>query len=150
MDGIHHFPGLSVVDGDIKMDINLNRFSEQFNQAQYELDGNVAESIQRFMPKVTGQFIEITAAMNGTIQGQGMVFAGRPPMGRFLYNGLLMVDPVTGSPWARKGAKKVVTDTPLKYNQAFNPEAGPNWYPKAKAVDGEKWIEQCKRTAGGG
>lgn len=82
MAGIHHFTGLTIEDADIRINIKLDRFSEQFNRAQYELDGNVAESMKRFMPKVTGRFIDVTTAMSSTVQGQGLVFAGRPPYGQ--------------------------------------------------------------------
>lgn len=150
MAGVHHFPGLTIVDGNFELDIKLDRFSKQFNDAQKELDKNVSDSMERFMPKVTGSFIDITQKMNEPLQGLGLVFAGRPPMGRFLHYGMLMVDPVTRSPWARKGAKKVLTNTPLKYNRSKNSEAGAEWYFRAKKADGEKWIDQCKKTAGGG
>lgn len=150
MGKIYHFEGFSVVEGGIKAELNLDRFSKQFQQAQYELDKNISKSIQRFMPRRTGRFIIDTGRQSKPLRGMGVVVGGTGPMGRFLYMGKLMVDPVTGSPWARKGAKKVVTDTPLKYNQASNSNAGPDWFPRAKAADGEKWIKQCKRTAGGG
>lgn len=150
MGRIHHFPGLTIMDANVKVDVNLERFSKQFQEAQKELDQNVMNSMQRFMPNVTGRFIDVTKKMNEPTSGLGLVFAGRPPMGRFLHYGMLMVDPVTKSPWARKGAKKVLTSTPLKYNHSKNPDAGANWYPRADKADKEKWIAQCKKTAGGG
>lgn len=74
-----------------------------------------------------------------------MVFPG--PYGRFQYGGKVMVDAVTGSPWARPGAKKIVTDRPLKYSR---PEATDHWFDAAKAQHGETWIAEVKRRAGGG
>ncbi len=60
------------------------------------------------MPMQTGQFINVTKAMSAAVAGTGKVVAAAPPMGRFLYEGRTMVDEKTGSPWARKGARKVL------------------------------------------
>ena len=58
-----------------------------------------------------------------------------------------MVDPETGSPWARPGAKKVVTDRDLKYS---NPKATPHWFDTAKENHGDSWVRAVKKIAGGG
>lgn len=58
--------------------------------------------------------------------------------------GKVMVDPVTGSPWARQGAKKVLTDRPLKYTHQFNPEAQARWFEVAKAQNQTVWMEKIK------
>jgi hypothetical protein len=63
------------------------------------------------------------------------------------YEGKVMVDPITGSPWARKGAKKVVTDRMLTYS---NPQATPHWFDTAKERHGKQWVDETKRIAGGG
>ena len=68
-------------------------------------------------------------------------------MGRFLYEGKVMVDPVTGSPWAREGAKKVVTERSLTYS---NPKATPHWFDTAKDAHGKTWVKGVKQIAGGG
>ena len=64
-------------------------------------------------------------------------------MGRFLYEGKVMVDPVTGSAWARKNAKKVVTDKPLTY---ANPMAVPHWFDKAKSLYCKDWVKLVNDT----
>ena len=69
------------------------------------------------------------------------------PFGRFLYEGKVMVDTKTGSPWARPGAKKVVTDRDLKYS---NPKATPHWFDTAKENHGDSWVRAVKKIAGGG
>lgn len=142
-----HFPSFSIVEGDIKVDVSLNKFEKQFQEAQYYLDGQVMNDMVPYMPFQDGNFINLTRMRSAAMQGTGKVVAGAPPMGRFLYEGLVMIDPVTGSPWARKGAKKVVTDRPLKYG---NPKATPKWFETAKKNHGESWIKGVKRIAGGG
>lgn len=144
---IFHFPKWSLVEGDIKIDVNLDRFEKQFQDAQYYLDGQVMNDMVPYMPQRDGTFVNLTRMRSATLQGTGKVVAGAPPQGRFLYEGKVMVDPVTGSPWARKGAKKVVTERPLKYS---NPKATPHWFDTAKDAHGKAWVKGVKRIAGGG
>ena len=132
---------------DIEMRINLSRFEKQFEEAQYALDSMVMEDMVPYMPHQTGIFINVTKAMSAALAGSGKVVAAAPPMGRFLYEGKVMVDPVTGSPWARAGAKKIVTDRDLKYG---NPKATPHWFDTAKGKYGKSWIREVKKIAGGG
>lgn len=131
----------------IELDVDLSRFEKQYGEAQYALDSMVMTSMQPYMPHQTGTFINVTKAMSATIAGSGTVIAAAPPMGRFLYEGKVMVDEKTGSPWARPGAKKVVTDRDLKYS---NPKATPHWFDTAKENHGDSWVRAVKKIAGGG
>lgn len=56
------------------------------------------------------------------------------PYARYLYYGVLMVDSVTGSPWARKGSTKILTDTPLHYANGCK-----LWCEKAREIYNEDW-----------
>ena len=142
-----HFPGFSIVSGDIKADVSLNRFEKQFQKAQFWLDGQVMNDMVPYMPHRDGIFVNLTRMRSAALQGTGKVVAGAPPQGRFLYEGKVMIDPATGSPWARKGAKKVVTERPLTYS---NPKATPHWFDTAKEAHGKAWVKGVKRIAGGG
>ena len=135
---------------DIELEVDLSRFDKQYGEAQYLLDSMVMTSMERFMPKVTNTFINVTKAMSAAIAGSGTVVAAAPPMGRFLYEGKVMVDEETGSPWARKGAKKVVTDKNLVYDTSANPDATDHWFVPAKENDLDSWLKDVKKTAGGG
>lgn len=132
---------------DIELDVDLSRFEKQYGEAQSALDSMVMTSMQPHMPHRTGTFINVTKAMSASIAGSGYVVAAAPPMGRFLYEGKVMVDPVTNSPWARAGAKKIVTDRDLKYS---NPKATPHWFDTAKEKHGKSWVKSVKKIAGGG
>lgn len=134
-------------DSDIELDVDLSRFEKQYGKAQYALDSMIMTSMQPYMPHQTGTFINVTKAMSAAIAGSGNVIAAAPPFGRFLYEGKVMVDTNTGSPWARPGAKKVVTDRDLKYS---NPKATPHWFDTAKENHGKSWIKAVKNIAGGG
>lgn len=134
-------------DSDIELDVDLSRFEKQYGKAQYALDSMIMTSMQPYMPHRTGTFINVTKAMSAAIAGSGNVIAAAPPFGRFLYEGKVMVDTNTGSPWARPGAKKVVTDRDLKYS---NPKATPHWFDTAKENHGDSWVRAVKKIAGGG
>lgn len=106
-----------------------------------------------------GTFINQTRAKSAAMAGSGEVCAGVAPQGRFLYEGKTMVDEKTGSPWARKGAKKVLVSqyagkTQAKENLVFSqhahPKAQAHWFDPAKEADGRKWTKTVKRIAGGG
>ena len=131
----------------LEMRINLSRFEKQYEDAQKEFDSMVMASMKPYMPQNTGTFINITSAQSAALAGTGKVVAAAAPMGRYLYEGKVMVDEQTGSPWARPGARKVVTDKDLQYS---NPKATPHWFDTAKANHGDSWVKAVKKIAGGG
>ena len=131
----------------VNMHIDLGRFENQYHKAHYELDSTVMKDMVPYRPHDTGTFVNVTKAMSAALAGTGKVVAAAPPMGRFLYEGKVMVDPATNSPWARPGAKKVVTDRDLKYS---NPKATPHWFDTAKEKHGKSWVKLVKKEAGGG
>lgn len=154
-----HFKGFSIVDGDVHVKIGYDRFETQYRQAQYQLDGAVMNSMVPFMPMVTGSFINTTRAASAAEQGTGKVFAAYGPQGRYLYEGKVMVDEKTGSPWARRGARKVLVSEytgktnareNISYTHQAHPKAQDHWFDAAKEADGKTWIKGVKRIAGGG
>ncbi|MGL5514972.1 MAG: minor capsid protein [Sporomusa sp.] len=149
MSNIKHFKGFSIVKGDIRVNVKLDRFGKQFHDAQFWLDTQVMTDMVPFMPHQSGTFVNRTRAKSAALAGTGQVCAGVGPEGRFLYMGKLMVDELTGSPWARKDAKKVVTDKNLVYNKSSNPNAQAQWYELAKAQHGKAWVKGVKQRAGG-
>lgn len=156
---ITHFKKYSIVDGDIRIELNLSRFDRQFQLAQYQLDGNIMNSMVPFMPMITGMFVDVTRAASAAVQGSGKVYAAYGPQGRFLYEGKTMVSPTTGSTYAKRGEKKVLVSQytgktrakeNLQYTKTAHPKAQSHWFDAAKDVDGKEWVKRVKRTAGGG
>lgn len=143
---IKHFPNISIVSADMKVFINMGRVNANLDRAQWWLDNQVMNDMVPYMPHNTGTFVNVTRAQSAAIAGTGKVVAGAAPMGRFLYEGVVMVDPETNSPWARPGAKKIVTARPLTYS---NPKATPHWFDTAKEKHGKQWIAETKAIAGG-
>lgn len=126
---------------EVKVNADFANTTKRINLAQYLLDSAVMDSMILFMPMRDGLFIADTRAMSQAIAGSGEVVAAAPPFGRYLYEDKVMVDPQTGSPWARKGAKKVVTDRSLKYSKTAHPQARGHWFNPAKKKDLKKWIK---------
>lgn len=159
MSKIHHFKGFSVVDGDMKIKLNMDRFSRQYQEAQYLLDGMVMGSMIEFMPMITGDFINRTRVKSTSMQGTGFVCAAAAPYGRFLYFGKTMVDPATGSTWARHDAEKVLVSQysgqtnakeNLEYTKQAHPRTQAHWFDAAKRQYGDTWLRKVKAQAGGG
>lgn len=142
-----HFPGFSLVKGNIKVDVSLNRFEKQFQDAQFYLDSQVMTDMVPYMPHRDNMLISNTRRESASLAGTGKVYAAFRPYGRFLYMGKVMIDPDTGSPWSKPEAKKIVTDRPLTYS---NPKATPHWFDTAKDAHGKAWVKGVKRIAGGG
>ncbi len=134
----------------IELDVDLTRFNKNYGEAQFALDSMIMTSMQPYMPMRTGTFINVTKAMSASIAGSGTVIAATPPFGRFLYEGKVMVDPATNSPWARPGAKKIVTDKDLDYYKGSNPKVTDHWFDTAKQKHGKSWVKAVKKIAGGG
>ena len=137
------------------MVLDLTRFGPQLSKAQFELDSMVMADMIPLMPMQTGTFINVTRAMSASYAGTGKVVAAAPPMGRFLYEGKTMVDEQTGSPWARKGARKVLVSqysgkTNAKPNLTYANGRQSHWFETAKERHADKWISHVKKTAGGG
>ena len=135
-----HFPKFSIVAGEVTAVIDLSVYAERFDEAQEWLGWRVLQDCQARMPIQTGSLRQRSHPEDG---GRRVVFPG--PYARFQYGGKVMVDPLTGSPWARRGAKKVLTDRPLKY---ADPAATDHWFEAAKAEFGQEWIAELNRMIG--
>ena len=140
----------------VRIKINLSRFSEQYGRAQFALDSAIMTSMIPYMPMQSGVFIDKTKAMSAALAGTGTVVAAAPPDGRFLYEGKGMVDELTGSTYARKGTRKVLVSqyrghTNAKEDLTYGrSSAEPRWFEPAKRKDLKSWLRVAKKTAGGG
>lgn len=144
---IQHFKNFSITSANMKVRINFDRLNRNYDKAQFWLDSQVMTDMVPLMPLRTGNFIQRTRAMSASVAGSGEVYAAAPPFGRFQYMGVVMVDPETGFPWARPGARKVVTDRPLTYS---NPDAVPFWFEETKTRRVKSWVPGVKRIIAGG
>lgn len=150
-----HSKSISLVRGDIKVELDLSRFDGNFEKAQYWLDSQIMTDMVPLMPHRDGVFINRTRTISATIAGSGEVVAAAPPYGRYLYYGKVMVDAQTGRPafyiedvgWRHhKGAKLVATNRPLQYS---NPSAVPEWFEAAKKTHVTEWVKGAQERVEG-
>lgn len=106
--------------------------SERCSKAEHFLAGEILKDTSPFVPFRTGSL-----DTRAHVEGATVVYPG--PYARYLYYGKLMVDPETGSPWAKRGATKVVTDRNLVFSKAGHPQAQSHWFEASKAQNMEKW-----------
>lgn len=141
------FKPFSIHNSNISIDIDLSKYDERYKKAQFWLDNEVMTGMVPYIPIRTGTLRNITQMMSRSVAGSGLVYAAAPPYGRFHYFGKVMVDEETGSPWAMRGHKKVVTDRPLTWS---NPLTKPYWFDEVKKTNAKRWIAGVKKIVGGG
>lgn len=130
----------------VQVQVDTSKLGENRKKAQYWLDSQIMTDMMPLMPMDTGTFINTTAAQSAALAGTGTVIAGTSPMGRFLYEGLVMVDPETGSPFARAGVKKVVTNRPLSFARS---SAVAHWFDETKTRHLQEWVNGVAKFYGG-
>lgn len=71
MSDITHLTDISIVDGNIKVNINLSQFNDRFKEAQQWLGDRVLEDSRAFMPLRTGSLQQRSHIQN---DGREVVF----------------------------------------------------------------------------
>ncbi len=116
----------------VKVNIDPRLIARRTPQADHILALQAARDTEKFVPMLTGALKNRTKVDGGTITYQG-------PYARYLYNGKVMVDPATGSPWASRGTTKVLTDRNLVFNKASHADAQDHWFEASKAMNLDEW-----------
>lgn len=106
-------------------------------KAEHTVAIQMAKDTEKYVPARTKSL-----SVRTRVSGDTIIYPG--PYARFLYYGKLMIDPNTGSPFATKGATKVVTGKDLNISQAVHGNAQSHWFEASKAQNLERW----KRVAG--
>lgn len=136
----------------IRFKIDTQRFKRDLAQidrrvrfagkgAQHALAIQMAKDTEPYVPAQTKSFANRTIVQDDTI-----IYPG--PYARFLYHGKLMIDPDTGSPWAPKGATKIVDPAgkDLNIRKSVHSKAQSHWFEASKAQNKEKWIRVAGRV----
>lgn len=115
----------------VKSDIDLAKITSRLDRANEILANEAMKDTDKFVPKLTGTLSGGTRVVDGQI-----IYPG--PYARYLYHGKLMVDPETGSSYARKGSTKTLTGKSINVAKS-NPMAQPEWFEVSKGMNLEKW-----------
>lgn len=116
---------------------------EAHGAVQKYIDSEVLRLNAPFTPFQSGQLIQ--SGIHGTDVGSGIV-RYNAPYARYLYYGKVMVGS-NGSPWAKKGEKKRVTDRNITYHGA--PMRGSYSFERMKTAHQRNILQGAARVAGG-
>lgn len=125
--------------------IKKNHGLQDMGPIQKFIDQECIRRMSKYTPRVNGMLIK--SATLSTKIGSGKIKQEHPGA-RYLYHGILMVSPTTGSSWAKKHEEKVLTNTPLHYNG--EPMRGKKWFERMKADEKEDILRGAQRIANRG
>lgn len=125
-----HTSGLSVIP---------ERLKAASEKAEHIVAIQVQKDTSPYVPALTGDLDRRTK-----VDGSLVIYPG--PESRMLYHGKLMVDPETGSAYAKKGGTKVVTDKDLVFNKAMHSQAQAYWFEASKAENMDKWLRVADKA----
>lgn len=133
----------------MEIDLSLDRLARYMSKAQRVLDQQVLTDMVPYIPMRDGMLTEMTQMINQENIGTGELILDATEYARFLYHGKVMVYPPTHSPWAPAGEMKVVDPNwDIDYSTAAHPNAGPEWFDRAKDANKRKWLKMVRQEAG--
>lgn len=135
----------------MKVMINLQDAETMLKKRGLEPNGRVqrlftqscAREMDPYTPMSAGSGAHMKNIKN--IQPDAVIYPG--PYSRFLYYGKVMIGILTGSAWAKRGEKKIVTEEDLTYHGA--PLRGKKWDARMWKDKKEKIVSEVARAAGG-
>lgn len=115
------------------------KLAQACTKAEHIVATQVRKDTSQYVPFLTGSLDQRTR-----VDGNEIIYPG--PYARFLYYGKVMIDPKTGSTYAKKGATKVLTDKNLEFNKAGHNQAQSYWFEASKAENLKKWIRVADKA----
>lgn len=112
--------------------------SAKATKAEHIVAQQVKKDTEPYVPALTESLNDRTK-----VDGNMIIYPG--PYARYLYYGKLMVDPDTGSSWAKKGATKVLNDRNLVFNTSVHPQAQSHWFEASRAQNMDKWVKAAAK-----
>ena len=131
--------------GYLSVKVNMNEWGlstklvSAAKKAEHAVAVQAAKDTEPYVPMLTGSLKNRTQVKDNMI-----IYPG--PYARYLYYGKLMVDPDTGSAWAKKGTTKVLTDKNLIFNTASHADAQSHWFEVSKAQNLDKWKQVAAKA----
>jgi len=125
--------------------LKKERGLQDMGPVQKFIDSECIRLMAPYTPYRNGMLEE--SATLGTKIGSGEINQ-ISPYARFQYYGKVMVSPITGSPWAAKGEKKILTDRDLQYGTSKHPLAGKMWFDRMVADHKDDILDGTRKVAG--
>ncbi len=120
------------------MDAVKEALARGCSRAEHVLAVQVMKDTAPFVPMRNGSLRARTR-----VDGNLVIYEG--PYARYLYYGKLYVDPLTGSPFARKGVTKIPA-TPEKDLKFWHPGTRSHWFEASKAQNLQKWLRVADKA----
>ena len=120
------------------MDAVKEALARGCSRAEHVLAVQVMKDTAPFVPMRNGSLRARTR-----VDGNEVIYPG--PYARYLYYGKLYVDPLTGSPFARKGVTKVKAQ-PERDLKFYEPRTCSHWFEVSKAQNLEKWLRVADKA----
>lgn len=117
----------------------LRRGGQATEKAVHTVAIQARKDTSPYVPARTGSLDSRTKVDKSTITYPG-------PYARFLWEGKVMIDPETGSPYARAGVTKVLTNRDLVFSRAMHGDAQAHWFDASKAQNLDKWISVAEKA----
>lgn len=117
----------------------IRRGNKATEQAVQTVATQARKDTSPYVPARTGSLDARTRVEKGQI-----IYPG--PYARFLWEGKVMIDPKTGSPYARAGATKILTGRDLVFSRSMHGDAQARWFEASKAQNMGKWTETAKKA----
>lgn len=130
----------------VKTDITTElaeAMADKANKASHIVAQQVRKDTSPYVPFLNGALDRGTRVVGDTV-----IYPA--PYARFLYYGKVMIDPETGSTWARAGATKIVTDRNLVFTTQGHPQAQSHWFEASKAQNLDKWLRVAGKAVANG
>lgn len=124
--------------------IKKRRGLQDFGPVQKFIDSESMKRMYKYEPFGSGGLANSTTLFTKVGSGQINQYT---PGARYLYYGKLMVSSITGSAWARKGEKKILTEIDLNYSKAEHPLAGPFWFKRMAADNKDDILKGAQEIA---
>lgn len=150
--------GYTLVTDNIEVRINMKPTAERLETAHKHLQYMVWESMKPLMPHVSGNFIQGTEQENESMWGTDYIYAGKGPMGQYLYHGKVMVNAKTGKGPAlipgigyryKEGTTLKVTSRNLDTSNGSYGNWEPYWFDAAKRRDLKAWVRGVEKDLNG-
>ncbi len=114
------------------------KLAQGCSKAEHVLAVQVMKDTNPFVPMRSSSLRQRTR-----VDGNLVIYPG--PYARYLYYGKLYVDPLTGSPFARKDVTKVKAQ-PERDLKFYEPRTCSHWFEASKAQNLEKWLRVADKA----
>ena len=110
-------------------------------------DGRIQRYIDKEVVRLMAPFTPLdTGALQNSVYSRNGEVCYTVPYAKLLYYGKVMVSPSTGSPWAKKGEEKVLTQRSLQFKGG--PMRGAYWFLRMKAQYAEEILKGAGKING--